>query len=208
MKGLNPIIVLLIACTLNSCSMNNKLGHHVRKMFYPIYDKRYQSIKNSLSYNITLDSIQKRDVISNDTLSGQLIATQSMLYFSPDHTCIDLHNDSIICKELYEVSRTIKINGRWTEVDLQIIQALDGIPYRYLTKKNKYNVCSEHVSTARINGIDSSNTLYVIPCKVIFYLRETDQKDNWCVYFNDTLFDFECFLHSSSSVEVLSPNHQ
>jgi hypothetical protein len=165
----------------------------------------FHNTKNEFN-SIEFDSIVKINATSVDTLSGQLLATQSMLYFAPSSSIV--LNDSIVKKSLYVISKGLRINGTWKVVNLQTIQALGGTAYRYVTKKNKYSQCAELVSTARIDGIYNTDTLYIINCKAVFYHSDKnvihDQWDNWCVYYNDTLFDFDCVEYSSNNVEILS----
>lgn len=157
------------------------------------------------------DSIVKSKAPFVDTMFGQLLATQSMLYFTPNSS-IEL-TDSCVSQILYITSRTIKIDDTWRTIDcLKDILGLGGIAYQYSTKLNKYGMCVEGCSTAPFYGFEDDNILYIINCKVVFY--HTDKivisvhPDNWCVFYNDRLFDYECIEYSRNNVEILSLESQ
>lgn len=190
MKKLRLILVILVISGLQSCQVQR-----VPSEYYYI----------DVSDNDQYDYWIKRRSASADTLTGQLIATQTMLYFTPDSLAPDSSNDSVINRKLYVVSTGVKINGLWEQLDLEKIFALGGKPYQYLTKINKNNIGQELVSTARMAGIDS-NILYEIPCTVILYLSNKIVPclvENWCVYYNDKLFDFDVIEYSTCVVEMV-----
>ena len=154
-----------------------------------------------------IDSIVKR--FASDTLSGQLIATQSMLFFTPDSSMEDHQYALCVRKPLYIVQHKVKIDGWWATINLPTIQALGGVPYRYKTEANRNNVRSELYTTVPIDGISNLDSLYVIPCRIILYHHvdmdvPTLPDDDWCVSYNDTIYYFDYVQHSRNLVEILS----
>lgn len=184
----------------------DSFGYYKREMYVQSQDL-FQQAKDAASNNAIYDSVIKKHSVSNDTLFGQLIATQTMLYFTPDFPFTNQQNDSIVRKNLYIIDKAVKINGLWTTIDLERIQALGGKPYQYITKKNKYDRCEELVSSAQIDGINKTNLLFVVQCNVILYHSNENiipsEWDNWSVYYNGLLFNFDCVKYSSCAVELL-----
>lgn len=203
MKKPGLILVILVVCNLHSCQTYR--FHYFMEDVHVLSQKIYHHAEDDVSNNAVYDSIVKGHSVS-DTMFGQLIATQTMLYFSPDPPLTDSSNNTAIKKALYIVEKAVKIDGQWKTIDLERIRTLGGIQYPYMTKENKYGRYEELYTTARIDGIDDSNTLYAAQCKVILYHSNKiipSLLDNWCVYYNDLLFNFDCVKYSLCAVEVV-----
>lgn len=211
MKKFRFLLFLFSFCLMSSCQINQptRIGYYERRL-YSRFQRMFHYSRDEFN-SMEFDSIVKSKAPLGDTVYGQLLATQSMLYFAPNSS-IEL-TDSCARQILYLTSRTIKVNGTWRIIEyLKDIQELGGVAYHYSTRENKYGVCAEGCSTALFYGFEDPNILYIINCKVVFY--HTDKivtsvhPDNWCVYYNDRLFDYECIEYSWNNLEILSLESQ